>query len=228
MQQADLVLLNGAGYENWIETVTLRRTKLVDTSAGFSERWMKVDGAITHSHGPEGAHAHTGTAFTTWIDFTQAAEQANAIKTALIATKLASEAKLAANYEALRAELLVLDTSLRDLAAGYAGAPLISSHPIYHYFARRYGLNIRSVHWEPDSVPTKQMWAELATLRAHHPAEWMIWEAAPLAATVAKLEEIGVRSVVFDPCGNRPISGDFMSVMHDNIANFRAVFREGG
>ncbi len=27
-----------------------------------------LEGATTHSHGPEGAHEHTGWAFTTWID----------------------------------------------------------------------------------------------------------------------------------------------------------------
>jgi len=45
----------------------------------------------------------------------------------------------------------------------------------------------------------------------------MLWEAEPLAETAAQLEALGVRVVVFDPCGNRPDEGDWLSVMRSNI-----------
>jgi len=82
-QGADLILLNGAGYAQWIDRVTLPRRRLVNTSAGFRERYLRVDDAITHSHGPAREHSHSGTAFTTWLDFSLAAEQARSISKAL-------------------------------------------------------------------------------------------------------------------------------------------------
>ena len=71
---------------------------------------------------------------------------------------------------------------------------MVFSHPVYQYFARRYGLNARSVHWEPDEPPTDAMWAELKELLAEHPAKWMIWEGEPLAKTADKLAELGLEA----------------------------------
>ena len=82
-QQADLILLNGAGYAQWVNRVALPRRKLVDTSAGFREHFIPVDAAATHSHGPGGEHSHSGIAFTIWLDFNQALQQAQAIAEAL-------------------------------------------------------------------------------------------------------------------------------------------------
>jgi len=53
----------------------------------------------------------------------------------------------------------------------------------------------------------------------------MIWEGEPIRATVEKLESIGVRSMVFDPCGNVPEKGDFLSVMKENVENLGVVFK---
>jgi zinc transport system substrate-binding protein len=52
-QQADLILLNGAGYAIWISRVSLPWRKMVDTSAGFREGYISTEGGMTHSHGRE-------------------------------------------------------------------------------------------------------------------------------------------------------------------------------
>ena len=227
MQKADVILMNGAGFEKWAAMVTLPRSRVVDTSAGFRDELIPVKGASTHQHGPAGTHAHSGTAFTTWIDFAQAAQQAEAVNEALLAAGIAPAAELTKNYETLRNDLMALDAAVRDMVAGKANVPLMGSHPVYDYFARRYGLAMLSVHWEPDQVPDDAAWAELAALRRDHPAAWMIWEADPLPETVAKLEAVGMRSVVFDPGSNRPETGDFMDVMRANLQALRTVFDAG-
>ncbi|NRB26698.1 MAG: zinc ABC transporter substrate-binding protein, partial [Roseibacillus sp.] len=40
---------------------------------------------------------------------------------------------------------------------------------------------------------------------------------------IEKLKRIGLTSVVISPCGNRPESGDFLSVMRANIAALQAL-----
>ena len=59
------------------------RRNLVDTSAGFRERLIETHGGETHSHGRAGERSHAGTAFTTWLDFSRASEQARAVRDAL-------------------------------------------------------------------------------------------------------------------------------------------------
>ncbi len=227
MQDAAVILLNGAGYEKWLNSVSLPRARLVDTAAGFRDRHMAGGAGVKHTHGTAGDHVHGDTAFTTWIDFTQAAEQAEAVRRALLRAGIAPEPELNGNFEALRAELLRIDRRLAEITSRLAETPVIGSHPVYQYLARRYGLDLESVHWEPDSFPSPEMWADLETLQRGHPARWMIWEGPPLARTVERLEAMGVRSVVFDPAGNRPEAGDFLTVMDANIENIRTIGESG-
>ncbi len=80
------------------------------------------------------------------------------------------------------------------------------------------------MHWEPEASPTPEQWAELKRLIADHPAQWMIWEGNPNPATVAELEKRGLGSVVFDPCGNVPETGDYLSVMRKNVFSLKKTF----
>jgi zinc transport system substrate-binding protein len=219
-QNADLILMNGATYSKWAEKITLPESKLVDTSAGFKAQFIEIMADATHSHGPGGEHSHSGTAFTTWIDFTQAIQQLEATKTSL--TKFTQNAEK--NFMALQSELKALDARMVAVSQRIANAPLIASHPVYHYFARRYALNIQAVLWEPEIVPDEKAMAELKAILAKHPAKWMIWEGEPAQESVAKLEAIGVKSVTFDPCGNMPDKGDFLSVMKANVENLEKAF----
>jgi len=223
-QKGALILLNGAAYAKWIERVSLPGHKLVNTSDAFKDRFLTMEHVTTHAHGPGGEHAHAGTAFTTWIDFSQAAWQAQAIKTAFVKAALGPEDKLTANFESLVSDLRALDEAITSLTQGHSDLPLVASHPVYDYFARRYHLNLKSVMWEPDSAPANRDWAALLELVRDHPARWMIWEGEPLPETVARLEELGILSVVFDPCGNRPDQGDWLTVMKDNVTRLQPVF----
>jgi zinc transport system substrate-binding protein len=103
--------------------------------------------------------------------------------------------------------------------------PLVVSHPVYDYFTLRYGLNVKSVHWEPDETPTSEQVVELNRILKEHPAKWMIWEGIPTKKSVDGLQAIGVKSLVFDPCGNAPNQGDFLSVMRQNVKNLKPAFQ---
>ena len=226
MQQSDIILLNGATYEKWQMGVSLPKRKIVDTSKAFHEQLILMEEAVDHAHGPSGAHSHSGTAFTTWIDLNQAAFQAKAVKDALAKKNVSSEKELNKNFEILINDLRDLDTKINEITQGRSDVPLVASHPVYQYFARRYRLNIKAVMWEPDAFPDEQMWMRLEGIIKEHPAKWMIWEGEPLPESVAKLKEMGIESIVFDPCGNKPDSGDFISVMKSNVENLREIFRD--
>ncbi|HAJ93036.1 MAG TPA: zinc ABC transporter substrate-binding protein, partial [Gammaproteobacteria bacterium] len=144
-QQADLILLNGANYAKWVNRVSLPRRKLVDTSAAFRDHYIHVQAGATHSHGPAGDHSHSGTAFTTWLDFNQAAAQAQAIADAMTRKRPELEAVFVRNLASLEADLLSLDKQLQSMVANKTDLPLVASHPVYQYFQRRYGLNVQSV-----------------------------------------------------------------------------------
>jgi zinc transport system substrate-binding protein len=224
-QQADLILLNGAGYARWVNKATLPQSRMVGTSAGFKTQYLEASETVTHSHGSGGEHAHESLAFTTWIDFEQAARQAKAVADAFSRKEPGLREMFQNNYVTLEKDLLKIDQQLKELTLTGSSKPLIGSHPVYDYFARRYKLFMKSVHWEPDELPNRVQWAELKTLLANHPAKWMIWEGTPMKESGASLKAIGLDSIVFDPCGNTPDQGDLLSVMQQNVENLKPVFQ---
>ncbi len=224
-QNADLMLMNGAGYSKWADKITLPESKVVDTSTAFANNYIEVRDATTHSHGPGGEHSHNGTAFTTWIDFKQATLQAQAVGDALAKLVPAAKDSISKNTEALKDELEALDGRMSTLSRRLVQYPLVASHPVYHYLARRYGLSVKSVLWEPDTVLDATALTDLNGVLAGHRARWMIWEGEPSKENVDKLASLGLQSVVFDPCGNVPASGDFMTVMKANVEAMEKAFR---
>ncbi len=218
LQAADLLLMNGATYSKWAEKVTLPESKLIDTSASFGNQLITVKSTVTHSHGKQGEHSHDGTAFTTWLDFQQAIAQADAVCEALKRVKPESIELFALNFDLLKKDLLALDTRMLAVGKKLANQPMVASHPVYQYWARRYGINLEAVLWEPEVVPTDAQLEDLKKILATHPAKWMVWEGEPAKESVAKLKALGLESVVFDPCANAPEHGDFLSVMKGNVA----------
>ncbi len=223
-QQADLVLLNGAGYADWIQRATLSQSRLVDTSAALADSLIPVDDSVTHSHGPGGDHSHQGTAFTTWLDMELAVGQARAVFDALVRLRPENETDFRERLTELEKDLGGLDTRLKVVAERVGDQPLLFSHPVYQYLVRGYGLNGRSVHWEPDEIPGDDQWRELFELLGAHNAGWMIWEDEPLPEAASLLESMGIESLVFRPCGNRPAEGSLLSVMLENVATLEQAF----
>lgn len=222
-QRADLILKNGASYARWTHHATLPPSRVVDTSHGFRERYIAMEDAVQHAHGPDGEHAHIGTAFTTWLDPTLAAHQAEAIRERLVTLLPERTAELQRNCDALEHDLHALDERLQAMTRDHHDQPLLASHPVYQYVARAYHLNLVSVHWEPDESPTVEQWAELDELLTTHPAKCMIWEAPPQGETAAGLQRRGVNCIVFYPCSNLPPDGDYLQTMNDNIERLHAA-----
>jgi zinc transport system substrate-binding protein len=223
-QKADLILLNGAGYAKWISKAALSEYRMVNTSESFSDRYIKTPGSVTHSHGPRGEHSHSGIAITTWLDPTLATIQAKTIYDALLKKIPDKEKELSKRFELLKKDLIWLDSELEMVVARKQGMPLIASHPVYQYFGSRYGLNLESVMWEPGEYPSDELWSQIEYGLESHKAKWMIWEAEPIEKSVKRLESLGVGSIVFAPCGNRPEHGDYLSVMKANVENLKKAY----
>ena len=223
-QSADVIFLNGATFARWIMLASLPQSKIVNTSGAFKEDYIEIVDAVTHSHGTDGEHSHVGTASTTWLDFKQAAMQAEAILKEL-SRKAPEKAQIfEGNFRSLERDLLALDEEMERIVSGKRDLPLVASHPVYQYLARRYNLNLESVMWEPEEMPSEEMWKELEYGLQAHPATWMIWDGEPNPESIERLENLGVRSTVFDPCSNAPEEGDFLTVMRENVKILRTIF----
>ncbi len=218
-QKADLIIANGAGFEKWMEKVSLPSSKVVNTSMDFKDLWIEIEEGVAHSHGPEGEHVHKGIAFTTWVNFDFANQQASAVHEALCKLLPDNKQTFDDNFRRLSIALKNLDERMQLVGSKLDGTIIIASHPVYQYLEQRYHLNIHSLHWEPSKLPGEADWQELKNIVEKDGAKMMIWEGEPLESTREKLHQLGLEVVVFDPCANRPGAGDFLSVMQENVAS---------
>jgi zinc transport system substrate-binding protein len=216
LQSAELVLLNGAGYEGWLDFVSLREERLVDTTAGIRDRLLPLEEETVHQHGPEGEHSHAGTAFTTWLNPQLAVAQAEAIAAALVRLSPGHEAAFTGRLARLSDRLNQLDLDLAQTFEALGNQPLLFSHPVYQYLQARYRVNGRSVHWEPEIAPGTRDWLDLNQLLARHPARVMVWEGEPLVEVGERLNQLGIVAAVFEIVEKRPVQGGYFEVMERN------------
>jgi len=217
MQNADLIILNGAAYESWLAFTSIPAGLTVDTTTDIQDRLLPIENVTLHQHGPEGEHSHEATAFTTWLDPNMAIEQARVIARELSLLVPAQAEGFAERLARLEEKLTALDQSLESAFLKLDGQPIVFSHPVFQYLQHRYGLNGQSVHWEPDTEPGVKQWVDFQNLLREHQAKLMIWEGQPSQVMIERLQQQGIRSVIFDPVANRPASSDYFGVMKANL-----------
>lgn len=222
-QRADLIVLNGAGYAGWVGRAMLPSARLVDAGSAFQDRLIQLEGSITHSHGAQGMHSHVGWAGETWLDPTLAVAQARAIAAALTGLRPDSAERFAAGLAALESELGELDTAFAEVAERLGDRLLVFSHPVFQYFARRYGLNAIAVDWTADKAPGYYRWAQLDEKLAGREASEILWVSPPVPEAVEAVAERGLDSVVLTTCASRPGSGDFLDAMRANLAALQGL-----
>ena len=87
-------------------------------------------------------------------------------------------------------------------------------------------IEIISEHWEPGEVPSREQWDDFKKNLEQHPSTIMLWEGEPSDKVTSSLFELGVKSIVYNPCGNTPSKGDFISVMKNNINGFKSLITD--
>jgi putative ABC transport system permease protein len=222
-QQADLILLNGAEYEKWLPAVALPLTRQVVTSQVFADRYVTNGEVVTHSHGPQEMHSHGSIDFNTWMDPQQAALQAQSIHDQLARLLPEGANAFHTNLRALQNDLGEIDAAIQQASAPLGNSPLLGSHPVYQYAARRYGWNLKSVHWEPDEMPSEEEWQKFEKLHRDHPGKIMLWEEDPLPAVAERLRKMGIEPLAFETCASEPEQGDYLAAMKANAARLAAM-----
>ena len=225
LQAADLIVLNGANLEKWIDTVTLPKHRIVDTTAGLSAEFIEME-KTTHSHGPAGDHSHEGTDSHTWIDPINAIAQARAIEVALVKHFPTHASRFRSGAAALLSDLESLDAILREL--GKPARPLLASHPAYNYVGRRYGWELINLDLDPEVLPQDEVLADIRRKSEKNQATHILWESAPASDVARALENIGLTNVEFSPCElpeNSSPDQNYLSVMRENLERLRPAFK---
>lgn len=222
---ADLILVHGAGLEAWIARRSLPRARLVDTSRAIAERLIKRRSPIKHTHGGR-EHTHVEVDEHAWLDPALAKQQAKAIHAALRDRFPQHAAAYERGYEALARDLDALDAAFRELGPLPDGAWIYAAHPTYGYLARAYGWRVVDLDLDPERVPSDEELEAIATSVNYKPGRALWWERAPSDAVAQAIRtRTGLESRVFDPClMPPPEGGDYITVMRANVERARSAF----
>jgi zinc transport system substrate-binding protein len=223
LQSADRILLNGAGYEPWLNWVSLPASRLVDTSASFHDRLIPLEQETVHQHGPAGEHSHTGTAFSTWLDPELAMAQSRNIEEVISELAPGDRARHQENLASLLKRLEETHLAQQLAFKQLADHTILFSHPVYQYLERRYHLTGFSMHWEPDQEPGDKAWIDFTNTLRENPIRIMIWEGEPLPTTRERLEGMGLTVIPYLTASNRPDNGDYFDVMALNLEHLKTA-----
>lgn len=200
-----------------MNNVSLPSSRIVNTTASMKKRLLEIESGASHSHGADGEHVHTGLASTTWLNFKMAQAQAAAIKTALLEKLPEHKESIENNFEALKADLMTLHQDMLALSGPMHDLGILAAHPVYQYMAQAYHLHIHALHHSADEMSDHELWHEIDHLKGHHRGDIMLWAQTPADGVKSKLKEMGIELIVFQTAANKPVEGDFISVMKNNI-----------
>lgn len=222
---ADLIVVNGAGFEGWLKTATLPEATLVDSAS--STALIELEGQ-THSHGKTGDHSHADIDPHTWSDPLGYAQQAAVVHEALVRVMPQQEATLDANLARLTEQLQGLHTALEAALAPGTEVPLSSSHPSFNYLARRYTLDLTSFDFDPEDIPDTEAIAAWSSWAQGQASPVLLWEAPPTDAVKASFP-VNTRHIWVDPLEQpREDEYDYLSQAQGNVDTFRALFSGQG
>lgn len=167
LSDADLLIINGAGIEEWLgELIKKSGNKnlvVVDTSNGIKLVESPEEIEIGHSHSHAHDHDHgDGANPHIWLDPAIAKKQAANIVAALQKADPSNASAYAQNGKVYEAKLSALDSDYRSTLAPLPNKNLVTFHDAFPYLAARYKLNyVGAISEFPEKDPAPKQLAAL-------------------------------------------------------------------
>ncbi|MFN7682839.1 MAG: metal ABC transporter solute-binding protein, Zn/Mn family [Planctomyces sp.] len=169
LRDAQLLVLTGAGWEPWSERVSLAPTRTVDLSGAIKQFLIEVPDAVTHQHGPDGAHSHKGFVPHTWLSPQLLLLQLPDLETALLKAHPDSRETIQREAGRLRTSLQPLASLAADLRTQLQEQKLavVTDGPEFLYLLRDLGVDPIRIRW-PVSSPVNAAITEQIRQAAQH------------------------------------------------------------
>ena len=230
LQEANLIISNGANFEPFLQKISVEQQKIIDTSKGIQLIHIEGD---THSHGKTGAHSHEEMDPHTWLDPRAYLQQARNIKDALVAEDQSHRGLYNDKYIKIENDLQDLHRELLNVTTKLRRFQIAANHPVYNYFAKRFSLQIQSFDFDPEEMLSPEQikefhkYAQMVHENKKPAILW--WESPPKEEIKQALEKdissIEVIHVVLPPL-EQPIDGssyDYFQQSQDNIKSLESL-----
>jgi zinc transport system substrate-binding protein len=238
MENAALIIVNGAGFAGWEEDViqNMPPSKVVVASEGLAtlmgeaheehEEEGEHEGKEEEEHKEEVIDPHV------WLSPVLAQRMAERIRDGFIAADPGNEAAYRANASALVAELHSLDNAFRTGLAECARREIIASHAAFGYIAAAYDLEQEEISGlSTEEEPSPQQLVEVVRFAREHNITHIFFETLvtpELSETIAR--EVGAKTLVLNPLegltSEEIAAGkNYITEMQQNLANLRVALQ---
>jgi len=219
LEKTNLLIFNGAGFEEWIFKITdaleNKKLKIIDISEGLDLIHQEED-AYEHN---EVFDPHI------WLDPVNSQKIVLSILEAIIILDSTNKEFFEANANKLAHDLQKLDEAYRKELKDTKRKEFVVNHAAFGYLAHRYNLKqIAVMGINPHVEPTPKKLAELVNLLREHDLKYVFTETM-VSSKVADVlaNETGLSTRVLNPLGNLTkddleAGRDYFSIMYENLA----------
>jgi zinc transport system substrate-binding protein len=221
MQQADLIFINGMGFESWIDNANLinSKIKIVDTSMGIPIKKNK----ITETGGSKSAKYHFFSDPHIWLNPKMAQIQVQNIANALSKSDPKNKDYYQKNAQSYINELEILDIEIRNTLSE-CKHDFIASHNSFSYFADEYNLTQHSITAsnDPQVESTPKTLEKIINLAREYDIKIIFTEEGidPRTSEIIA-NEIGGKVLVLSPLEIGDKNFDYVSRMQQNLTNLK-------
>ena len=218
LEQADMLIYNGAGMEHWIDSVKAaldnKDLLLVETAAAIDME--PADAGLSDL---QDSDPHV------WLSPLNAKKQLQTILEALVQADPKNQDRFQANYDHWAAEMDKLDQEFRTGLAALTNRDIIVAHQAFGYLCAEYDLvQVAIEGLMADSEPDPARMAEIVSFARDHEVSVIFFEelaSQKVADTIAR--EIGARTAVLNPLegltdDQLAAGADYFSIMRENLA----------
>jgi zinc transport system substrate-binding protein len=227
MIQSDLIITNGASFEQWLPYITLPDSKVLDASLSFKNDWLSYQEEKLHTHGTASPHSHKGINGHTWMAPYYYQKQCERIYNKLrdlLSEEEQKERKLHENYQKLQEQISALSDEMGYALSSLKDKTIAATHPSYDYIGKQYGFSVFNITLDPDANSidenTNKEIDRLDKMKQKSGIKYLFWESEPSKIIAEKVESLGVKNVIFPPLENIG-DIDYIAGMKANIGHIK-------
>ncbi|MEZ6132119.1 MAG: zinc ABC transporter substrate-binding protein [Planctomycetaceae bacterium] len=209
LQSADAILLNGAGYEPWVQNLSLPRSRTIDTSLAYRDRLKPLSGKMTHQHGPQGAAVAGQVVSATWLDSDLAIRQLRQVETCLVELADDSADRISNRASSLADSLEQVSAAVDEIAAQVPARRVAADSSDFDYL-------IASLNWERISSGTEPA-------DSNGTEVVYFFEAGSQQPLPASATEHGMTPVSIDVCRRVDADESFVERLQSNVDALRSL-----
>jgi len=215
MQNADMIVINGAGLEPWITKLVSVNPDIliVDTSNGIS--LLEKDKHMFNNKIQNDPHI--------WLDPVLAKKQIQNIVDGLIRIDPQNTDYYQENANTYNSKLILLDNKIRNELSICVKKDFLAFHDAFSYFANEYGLNQNTIiginpSEEPTAVTLQQIVQKAQNLDLH-----IIFTEEAVNPRISEViaDEIGAKVLTLSPIEIYEKNSDYIKRMEQNLSNLK-------